>query len=100
LAQLLQRQDAVQLLQLSRAVIAIAGFRIDALRPHQADAVVIAQQAAGDARDLGEFSDPEQGSAFPLPALRSVKVKRFVRPALQSARHCSRRGIVIGAAEA
>src|SRR5262249_26363070 len=69
--------------ELFGAVIAIAGGRIDPLRTQQADAVVVAQQAARHPRDTREFPDPEHRlrpsvrlvSSPDCPALRSVKVK-------------------------
>ena len=62
--QLLQRQDAVQPRQLAGAVIAVAAGGIDADRAEQADAVVVAQQAARHPGDLRKFPDPEHLSAL------------------------------------
>src|SRR6185312_247142 len=64
-AELLQGENAVEAAELVGAVIAVAGGRIDPLRAEQADAVVVAQQAAGDARDSREFSDSEHYSGRP-----------------------------------
>jgi hypothetical protein len=63
-AELLERQDAVELAELAGAVVPVAGLRIGAHRAQQADAVVIAQQPPGDAGDLRELSDPEHGATL------------------------------------
>jgi len=77
-AQVLERDDTVELAQLLRRVGAVAGDRINLGRRQQADLVVVPQGADGHRAEPGELPDAEHDTS--MPPSRNVRVNHGRRP--------------------